>query len=151
MQIGVDITAEAVIRAGRKVLAAYKQADDPLSKPLQQWGGLSDGPAKPSGVSANKQLPGCQLYHGDIATASAAQPGRLPCISAEAVVSSKPPFVKELPCDVLRFTHDVLRFPCEPDMDLDLVRMCFFLVLLLIRTASSSVVQRCCWKHCRAE
>lgn len=73
--IGVDITAEAVTRAGRKLLGAYRQADDPLSDPLQQWGGLAEGPSKPSGGPASKQLPGSQLYHGDIATASAADSG----------------------------------------------------------------------------
>ena len=85
MQIGVDITAEAVTRAGRKMLAAYKQADDPLSNPLQQWGGLSEGPAKPTAGPVGKQLPGSQLYHGDIATASAAKPGRLLLFPVDAV------------------------------------------------------------------
>ena len=75
MQIGVDITGEAVTRAGRKLLGAYRQADDPLSDPLQQWGGLAEGPSKTTGGPASKQLPGSQLYHGDIATASAADTG----------------------------------------------------------------------------
>ena len=72
----MDITGEAVQRAARKVVAAYKQADDPLSDPLQQWQGLSEGGAKASGGPVSKQLPCSQLYHGDIATANATKPGR---------------------------------------------------------------------------
>ena len=75
VQVGVDITGEAVTRAGRKLLGAYRQADDPLSDPLQQWRGLGEATSKPTGGPASKQLPGSRLYHGDIATASAADPG----------------------------------------------------------------------------
>lgn len=75
MQVGVDVTGEAVQRAGRKVAAAYKQAQDPLSAPLQQLGGLAEGARKTAGASASKQLPSAQLYHGDIATANARKPG----------------------------------------------------------------------------
>ena len=76
MQVGVDITGEAVQRAGRKVAAAYKQAQDPLSLPLQQLGGLAGGASQTAGVSSSKQLPSAQLYHGDIATANACKPGK---------------------------------------------------------------------------
>ena len=75
MQVGVDVTGDAVQRAGRKVAAAYKQAQDPLSLPLQQLGGLAEGARKTAGASTSKQLPSAQLYHGDIATANATKPG----------------------------------------------------------------------------
>lgn len=63
-------------RAGRKVAAAYQQAQDPLSLPLQQLGGLAEGAKKAAGASSSKQLPSAQLYHGDIATANATKPGK---------------------------------------------------------------------------
>ena len=75
LQVGVDVTGEAVQRAARKVVAGYKQADDPLSDPLQQWQGLTEGGGKAPGGPVSKQLPSCQLYHGDIATANANRPG----------------------------------------------------------------------------
>lgn len=75
VQVGVDVAGDAVQRAGRKVAAAYKQAQDPLSLPLQQLGGLADGARKSAGLSTGKQLPSAQLYHGDIATAHATEPG----------------------------------------------------------------------------
>ena len=75
LQVGVDVTGEAVQRAARKIVAGYKQADDPLSDPLQQWQGLTEGGGKAPGGPVSKQLPSCQLYHGDIATANANRPG----------------------------------------------------------------------------
>lgn len=76
LQIGLDIAGEAVQRASRKLVAAYKQAADPLSDPLQQWQGLAEGGAKLTGGPVSKQLPSSQLFHGDIATASATKPGK---------------------------------------------------------------------------
>lgn len=90
MQVGVDITGEAVQRAGRKVAAAYKQAQDPLSLPLQQLGGLAGGASKNAGVSSSKQLPSAQLYHGDIATANATKPGE--CCDQSTLVTHSRPF-----------------------------------------------------------
>ena len=72
----MDITGEAVQRASRKVAAAYKQAADPLSDPLQQWQGLAEGRPKPPQAPVSKQLPSSQLFHGDIATANAMKPGK---------------------------------------------------------------------------
>lgn len=57
-------------------MAAYKQADDPLSHPLQQLGVQAEGSAAPTGAPASKQLPCSLLYHGDIAADAAAKPGR---------------------------------------------------------------------------
>lgn len=76
MQFGIDVAGEAVQRAGRKLVAAHKQAHDPLSDSLQQLGGLAEGAKKSGGTEASKQLPSAQLYHGDIATASASTPGK---------------------------------------------------------------------------
>lgn len=76
LQIGLDIAGEAVQRASRKLVAAYRQAADPLSDPLQQWQGLGEGGAKLIGGPVSKQLPSSQLFHGDIATASATKPGK---------------------------------------------------------------------------
>ena len=76
LQVGLDIAGEAVQRASRKLVAAYKQAADPLSDPLQQWQGLAEGVAKLTGGPVSKQLPSSQLFHGDIATASATKPGK---------------------------------------------------------------------------
>jgi hypothetical protein len=76
LQIGLDIAGEAVQRASRKLVAAYKQAADPLSDPLQQWQGLAEGGAMLTGGPVSKQLPSSQLFHGDIATASATKPGK---------------------------------------------------------------------------
>jgi len=76
LQVGLDIAGEAVQRASRKLVAAYKQAADPLSGPLQQWQGLAEGGAKLTGGPVSKQLPSSQLFHGDIATASATKPGK---------------------------------------------------------------------------
>lgn len=86
LQVGVDITGEAVKRASRKVAAAYKQAADPLSDPLQQWQGLAEGQANPTQAPASKQLPSSQLFHGDIATANAMKPGK--CASMYLPASS---------------------------------------------------------------
>ena len=70
------MAGEAVQRAGRKLVAAHKQAHDPLSEPLQQLGGLAEGAKKSGRAAASKQLPSAQLYHGDIATANASTPGK---------------------------------------------------------------------------
>ena len=75
VQVGIDVTGEAVQRAGRKLVTSYKQAQDPLSGPLQQLGGLAEGAKKAARRSVSKQLPSSDLYHGDIATASATNPG----------------------------------------------------------------------------
>lgn len=78
VQVGVDITGPAVQRAARKVAAAYKNAQDPLSDPMQKWGGLYEGSsANKAADSGSKAFPACQLLHGDIATAAAHQPGKL--------------------------------------------------------------------------
>ncbi|KAL0050416.1 hypothetical protein WJX82_010839 [Trebouxia sp. C0006] len=87
--VGLDIAGEAVQRASRKLVAAYKQAADPLSGPLQQWQGLAEGGAKLTGGPVSKQLPSSQLFHGDIATASATKPefwGDLASIDGAALV-----------------------------------------------------------------
>ena len=76
LQVGLDIAGEAVQRASRKLLAAYKQAADPLSDSLQQWQGLAEGGSKLTECLVSKQLPSSQLFHGDIATASATKPGK---------------------------------------------------------------------------
>lgn len=77
LQVGIDVTGEAVQRAGRKVASAYKQAHDPLSHSLQQLAGLAEGAVKKTAdVPVSKQLPSAQLYHGDIATANATKPGK---------------------------------------------------------------------------
>ena len=78
VQVGVDITGPAVQRAARKVAAAYKNAQDPLSDPMQKWGGLhEESSANKAADSGSKAFPACQLLHGDIATAAAYQPGKL--------------------------------------------------------------------------
>ncbi len=76
LQVGLDIAGEAVQRASRKLVAAYRQAADPLSDPLQQWQGLAEGGAKLTRGPVSKQLPSSQLFHGDIAIASATKPGK---------------------------------------------------------------------------
>ena len=77
LQVGIDVTGEAVQRAGRKVAGAYKQAQDPLSHSLQQLTGLAEGAGKQTAEAPmDKQLPSAKLYHGDIATASAMKPGK---------------------------------------------------------------------------
>ena len=80
MQVGVDVSGEAVQRAGRKLVAAYRQADDPLSLPLHHWQPLAQATSNPTGDPPTKQLPSSQLYHGDIATANAAKPGMYPLV-----------------------------------------------------------------------
>ena len=76
MQVGVDIAGPAVQRAARKVAAAYKHAQDPLSDPLQKWGGLHEASDGSKADSGSQSFPACQLWHGDIATAAAEQPGQ---------------------------------------------------------------------------
>ena len=92
LQIGLDIAGEAVQRASRKLVAAYKQAADPLSDPLQQWQGLAEGGAKLTGGPVSKQLPSSQLFHGDIATASATKPGKCSLTSGNCLPECLPVF-----------------------------------------------------------
>ncbi|KAL3161025.1 hypothetical protein ABBQ38_009409 [Trebouxia sp. C0009 RCD-2024] len=88
--VGIDVTGEAVQRAGRKVAGAYKQAQDPLSHSLQQLAGLAEGAEKKTAEApTSKQLPSAQLYHGDIATANAMKPefwGSLAGVDGAALV-----------------------------------------------------------------
>lgn len=76
LQVGLDVAGEAVQRASRKLVAAYKQAADPLSNTLQQWQGLAERGDKLTGGPVSKQLPSSRLFHGDIATANATKPGK---------------------------------------------------------------------------
>ncbi|KAL3162894.1 hypothetical protein ABBQ32_009341 [Trebouxia sp. C0010 RCD-2024] len=88
--VGIDVTGEAVQRAGRKVAGAYKQAQDPLSHSLHQLAGLAEGAGKKiAEAPANKELPSAQLYHGDIATSNAMKPefwGSLAGVDGAALV-----------------------------------------------------------------
>ncbi|KAA6429266.1 MAG: methyltransferase type 12 [Trebouxia sp. A1-2] len=90
--VGLDVAGEAVQRASRKLVAAYKQAADPLSNTLQQWQGLAERGDKLTGGPVSKQLPSSRLFHGDIATANATKPGKF---GEKAYTHNLPKFAAE--------------------------------------------------------